>query len=196
MRYSDFAIEQNKKWLFETAMKNSTPKRLAGHLHEAAEQIAQLQAACKPPLQEGEIGMTYKEFTDVEIVKAVECCSEPCCVCDECPLYCVGANCSSFELHRYALDLINRQKSEIERLKSANDEKFRQWDMLAEKSKQHYADLYNEAKDILKAEAYKEFAERMKKDLFYKCGDINYSETCDLRKLIDNLLKEMVGEEE
>ena len=47
MRYSDFAIEQNKKWLFETAMKNSTPKRHAGHLHEAAEQIAQLQADLK-----------------------------------------------------------------------------------------------------------------------------------------------------
>ena len=44
MRYSNFAIEHNKKWLFETAMKNSTPKRLAGHLCEAAEQIAQLQA--------------------------------------------------------------------------------------------------------------------------------------------------------
>lgn len=61
-----------------------------------------------------------------------------------------------------AIDLIKRQKSEIERLKSANDEKFRQWDMLAEKTKQHYADLYNEAKDILKAEAYKEFAEELK----------------------------------
>lgn len=47
MRYIDFAIEQNKKWLFETAMRNSTPKRLAGHLHEAAEQIAQLQADLK-----------------------------------------------------------------------------------------------------------------------------------------------------
>lgn len=44
MRYSDLAIEQNKKWLVETAMKNSTPNRLAGHLLEAAEQIAQLQA--------------------------------------------------------------------------------------------------------------------------------------------------------
>ena len=47
MRYSDFAIEQNKKWLFEAAMKNSTPKRLTGHLYEAAEQIAQLQADLK-----------------------------------------------------------------------------------------------------------------------------------------------------
>nr|DAN84811.1 MAG TPA: Thaumarchaeal output domain 1 [Caudoviricetes sp.] len=47
MRYSNFAIEQTKKWLSETAMKNSTPKRLAGHLYEAAEQIAQLQADLK-----------------------------------------------------------------------------------------------------------------------------------------------------
>lgn len=52
MRYSDFAIEQNKKWLSETAMKNSTPKRLAGHLHEAAEQIAQLQADLKAQVAE------------------------------------------------------------------------------------------------------------------------------------------------
>lgn len=47
MRYMDFAIEQNKKWLFETAARNSTPKRLAGHLFEAAEQITQLQEDLK-----------------------------------------------------------------------------------------------------------------------------------------------------
>ena len=47
MRYNNFAIEQNKNWLSETAMKKSTPKRLAGHLLEAAEQIAQLQADLK-----------------------------------------------------------------------------------------------------------------------------------------------------
>ena len=47
MRYSDFAIEQNKKWLVETAVKSSTSKRLAGHLFETAEQIAQLQADLK-----------------------------------------------------------------------------------------------------------------------------------------------------
>lgn len=59
-------------------------------------------------------------------------------------------------------EVIERQDTEIERLNSANDEKFRQWDMLAEKTKQHYADLYNEAKDILKAEAVEEFAYRLK----------------------------------
>jgi len=43
-----------------------------------------------------------------------------------------------------------------------------------------------------KAEAYKEFAEKLKEEMFYKCGDMNYTENCDLRRLIDNLSKEMV----
>ena len=88
---------------------------------------------------------------------------------------------------RQALDLITRQKAEIERLNSANDEKFRQWHMLAEKTKQYYADLYDEAKDILKAEAYKEFAERL-------CdGKVSNDKTVIEAKV---LLKEMVGEKE
>jgi hypothetical protein len=102
-----------------------------------------------------------------------------------------------------AIDLIKRQKSEIERLKSANDEKFRQWDMLAEKTKQHYADLYNEAKDILKAEAYKEFAEELKNILRnipkWNVKKLNFNNVGfsydDVFFSIDNLLKEMLGEE-
>nr|DAV14554.1 MAG TPA: hypothetical protein [Caudoviricetes sp.] len=113
----------------------------------------------------------------------------------------------------YTLCFISKsQKAEIERLKSANDKKFRQWDMLAEKSKQHYADLYSEAKDILKAEAYKEFAERLKEQFL----NLQYNaktnrKTVKIEELkeqmnwllhtvaietLDNLLKEMVGEEE
>lgn len=88
----------------------------------------------------------------------------------------------------YTLCFISKsQKAEIERLKSANDKKFRQWDMLAEKSKQHYADLYSEAKDILKAEAYKEFAERLCE------GKVSNDKTVIEAKV---LLKEMVGERE
>ena len=141
----------------------------------------------------GKRAMTIKKPTDEEIIKALQCCSEPCAECDECPLYCIGANCSSFELHRYALDLVNRQKAEIERLNSVNDEKFRQWDMLTEKTKQHYADLYEEARDILKVEAYKEFAERLKEKSFKTIR--NYGLTKDVVEVcdIDNLVKEMVG---
>ena len=91
-------------------------------------------------------------------------------------------------------------QAEIERLKSANDEKFRQWDMLAEKTKQHYADLYEEAKDILKAEAYKEFAEKLKEKLG-DCHIVSDGEYCgfncgDIHECVDTLIKAMVGEKE
>ena len=101
-----------------------------------------------------------------------------------------------------ALDLIKCQKAEIERLKSANDEKFNQWNMLAEKTKRHYADLYEEAKDILKVEAYKEFAERIKMSIKANvvetlCNDVKgvYKAEYVLDD-VDNLLKEMVSEKE
>ena len=131
--------------------------------------------------------MTDKKFTDKEIIKRLE--------------RCVKRGNRNYDTD-IVLDIINRQKAEIERLKSANDEKFRQWDMLAEKSKQHYADLYNEAKDILKAESYKEFAERIKMSIKANvvetlCNDVKgvYNAEYVLDD-IDNLLKEMVGEEE
>ena len=113
-------------------------------------------------------------------------------------------DCKAWSLEVYklenALDLINRQKAEIERLKAANDEKFRQWDMLAEKAKQHYADLYNEAKDILKSEAYKECLAKVKNYIKTHCNpygkpDFDYDTSIKILNFIDNLLKEMVGEE-
>lgn len=136
-------------------------------------------------------------MTDNEIVKALECCCKN-NNCEGCPLdYLTFSSQCASELAIKSLDLINRQNAEIERLKSANDEKFRQWDMLAEKTKQHYADLYEEAKDILKAEAYKEFADKLKEKseivhLFSVCNGHHYMVDIDD---IDNLLKEMVGED-
>ena len=109
--------------------------------------------------------MTNKNLTDEDVVESLERCISTTTdkACTGCPFNKQNlCNMDQWVLERYALDLIKRQKSEIERLKSANDEKFRQWDMLAEKTKTHYANLYNEAKDKLKAEAYKEFAERLK----------------------------------
>lgn len=140
--------------------------------------------------------MTDKKFTDEEIIEALDLCTQQngSIPCYDCPCWnddeqeCKGID------YTATLNLIKRQKAEIERLKSANDEKFRQWDMLAEKTKTHYADLYNEAKDKLKAEAYKEFAERIREccnsndDLL---ADAWLSVTTD----INCVLKEMVGEE-
>ena len=47
MVYSDFSIEQLKQRLFLKAMNNSTPKKYAGDMLEAAEVIQQLQARIK-----------------------------------------------------------------------------------------------------------------------------------------------------
>lgn len=128
--------------------------------------------------------MTDKKLTDEEIIKALT----------ELSRY-TGFQKKYTQVLNATLDLIKRQKLEIERLKSANDEKFRQWDMLAEKTKTHYANLYNEAKDKLKAEAYKEFAERLKQStVMAVMGNKIYAVATS--KGVDNLLKEMVGEEE
>lgn len=141
--------------------------------------------------------MINENLTDEDVVEGLERCISTTTdkACAGCPFNKQNlCNIDQWALERYALDLIKRQKSEIERLKSANDEKFRQWDMLAEKTKTHYADLYNEAKDKLKAEAYKEFAERLNgKAQIADCFN-SYSMVVETN-FIDNLLKEMVGEE-
>ena len=84
-----------------------------------------------------------------------------------------------------SLDIINRQKAEIERLQKIND------------SFTDIGKLYSE----VKAEVVKEFAERLKKiirledDCQYDCVNCYY-ECGDYVIDIDNLVKEMVGNTE
>ena len=149
--------------------------------------------------------MTDKKFTDEEIISSLELIATT-RNCNECKIRnCEWGTCNCEQITaNAALDLIKRQNAEIERLESANDEKFRQWDMLAEKTKQHYSDLYNEAKDIIKAEAYKEFAEKleniceeiMAQEWNKKTAPISWSYAyAGFIDDIDTLLKEMVSEE-
>jgi predicted RNase H-like nuclease (RuvC/YqgF family) len=58
-------------------------------------------------------------MTDNEIVKALECCHQV-NGCDRCPLHSYSAECEI--LNTYALDLIKRQKAEIEKLQHENSE--------------------------------------------------------------------------
>lgn len=56
------------------------------------------------------------EMTDEEIVKALECCAvEPCEDCGNCPRFTKEKLCHKANA-KQSLDLINRQKAEIERL--------------------------------------------------------------------------------
>lgn len=60
-----------------------------------------------------------KKFTEEQIIKASECCKIG--NCDDCPFYGVKED-YKVEFPEYALDLINRQKVENERLKQIIDE--------------------------------------------------------------------------
>lgn len=70
-----------------------------------------------------------KQLTDEEIIKALECCASTSNECDECPLENVSGSICQSIVCKNVLDLINRQKAEIERLKkeSAKEVKRGQW---------------------------------------------------------------------
>ena len=117
-------------------------------------------------------------MTDNEIIKAVECClaKENCEVisCEKCPLE-KQYECMDIMFHQ-TLDLINRQKAEIEKYKSG---------MIA--NAEVVKTLINELKTA-KSEAIKEFAERLKRERLVDRGyEILHEGT------IGNLVKEMTG---
>ena len=60
-------------------------------------------------------------MTDNEIMEALKCCGDPYSTCVECPIK-TDRRCNE-HLANYALDLINRQQAEIDRLQSMNQAK-------------------------------------------------------------------------
>ena len=129
-------------------------------------------------------------MTDEQIIKALECCASTNSseACRGCP-FDKNNICEkdSVALQKYALDLINRQKAEIERLQK---EKF---DSLNSQFAEMYATTLKIATKNAKSEAIKEFAERLKEKAsrgFW--AELAYVDVDD----IDNLVKEMLGDAE
>lgn len=124
--------------------------------------------------------MTDKKLTDEEIKSSLEVIATT-RNCNECKIRnCKwgACNCSQITANA-ALDLINRQEAEIEKMKGSTIVS-----NIMESQR-----IKREAK----AEAYKEFAEIIKDKWFdnrYDSPDIDFDD------FIDNLLKEMVGKEE
>lgn len=115
-------------------------------------------------------------MTDNEIIKALECCcaKENCEVvsCEKCPLE-KHYECTDIMFHE-TLDLINRQKEEIERLGKG---------FTADAD--YFASEYD---NNIKAEAIKEFAKQVKMAFYYEFDELIPSIMADK---IDNLVKEM-----
>lgn len=122
---------------------------------------------------------------DSEIIDALNCCYG--FHCEKCPLK--GDDHCGLTLEDESIKLIERLKAEIDKLKEEHDKNFEKWEILDKRTKERYAELYEEAKGVVRAKAIKEFAERLKKEAMTKWDWNDYVEVEE----IDNLVKEMVG---
>ena len=147
------------------------------------------------------------KLTDSEIIKALGICSKStngCShnkyTCKDC--YLNGQPMCSAVLIQDTIDLINRLQeknlnltsdltslqNDLTSLKAENEKLKKSNEMFADIGK-----LYSE----IKAEAYKEFAEELKKKMVkhnFKYADTLFSANVATAPMVDNLLKELVGE--
>jgi hypothetical protein len=142
-------------------------------------------------------------MTDNEIIKALECCVNN-GDCRECALnpkkgnygYCTGLAIKS------ALDLITRQKAEIERLHSillSFTDEVHTWSNKKgyDTTELSLISILDESKNIkanIKAEAYKEFAEILKEhQRSYDLDNYHSFEAVEIN-VIDEILREKAGD--
>ena len=114
-------------------------------------------------------------MTDKEIIRALECCYRSYEYCDKCAYFNSGTGSCKLKLLKDAFYLTNRQQAKIKRLQKYDEER----DIA----------LHSRLIETARAEAIREFAERLKEDL----KSNNYIVSFDR---IDNLVKEMAGEQE
>ena len=127
-------------------------------------------------------------MTDKDIKKALECCGVK-RTCRNCPLYEERSADCIYIVLKNTLDLITRQQAEIEKLKDANNI-FEKAFHIQEQNIKDWLPITMFNYEI-KTEAYKEFAERLKEDIF----NTEYHIDRYYRRSIDNLVKEMVGDD-
>lgn len=127
-------------------------------------------------------------MTDAEIIKALEVCGTYKGKCTDCPAFVKvdRSNCKKVLLG--ALELINRQKAEVESLKAENDKLAEDWSNLTIEKDQ----LFDEAKALIekaKSEARKEFADKLQDRCLEQGGCIYASD-------IGAVLNEKAGDTE
>ena len=125
-------------------------------------------------------------ISSLEVIATTRNCSE--CKIRNCNWG--DCNCSQITANA-ALDIINRQKAEIERLKECPKCIYEYDGNTTEYCIQGPCSNFKTAEQV-RAEAYKEFAEHLKEmwsNNYYDSPDVDFDE------FVDNLLKEMVGED-
>lgn len=137
---------------------------------------------------------------DNEIIKALECCSNL-EACEKCPLASLqkyDADTCEHQIMLYALDLINRQKAEIERLKKGIIYTVKFNEKQLEQIKDDILQNVEFNINNIKSEAVREYAERFKERLRdnakFDRGEHTYYLVGD--SFVDNIADEMLGETE
>lgn len=129
-------------------------------------------------------------MTDNEIIKVLECCGKPVSEnCKECPL--CSQDCLDIDPCELALDLINRQQAVIERLKEGLASKNLEYSLLERERAEDISGFVYDLK-FARAEAIKEFAERLKEEINIRPTHSN-EQNKYVCFLIDNLVKESEG---
>ena len=136
-------------------------------------------------------------MTDNEIVKALEYCFTNDwnrTKCDKCKFYTGTTQCVE-DLKSASIYLIKRQQADIERLKC-------EMGKLLPKDCAYTVqmEVSNKLETQIRAEAVREFAERLKNKIKTECNPygkptFDYDTSLAIMRYIDNLAKEMVGEE-
>lgn len=137
-----------------------------------------------------------EKMTDNDIKKVLECCIND--DCDNCPN--TFGNCEHNAM-RNAFDLINRKDAEIERLKKEIKDRERAYndEFCSRKEWQSKCQELIKEKQIIRSEAIKEFAERLKETItnaintYYNSNGGGYYLAEDVIEDIDNL-KEIMEE--
>lgn len=141
--------------------------------------------------------MTEHKYTDDEVIRACECCASSELSCTDCP---ADGTPLCHMSDKLLLEIVQRQRAEIDDLKRDTVPKL-QWslqranemgrDLEVElKAMRGAANSYKMHYENAKAEAVKEFAERVKEsldDFFHTDEDA----TLDTADMIDDLVKEM-----
>lgn len=153
-------------------------------------------------------------MTDNEIIKALECCTKGIGECKNCP-YFKMIDCATQNV-KDVINLINRQKEETDKLEKVNASLTDSFEGYV-KAVNRYREAIERHKGIIKilendvksakAEAIKEFAERLKDEIIndtaYACDSTQHNgyydykiKIGDIPEYIDSLVKEMTEHSE